>query len=300
MDESKEITIVDNTSAICTIQDVKQQINIVNELLTEIMKVDHHYGIVPGTKKYTLLKPGAEKLCVLFQLVPKVDKIEKDLGSGHREYEITMSLYHRKNGAFWGQGVGSCSTLESKYRYRKSNTYEDTGLAIPKDAKDKKAEYRKQGYGMVKNESGAWLWVKYKGDSKVENPDIADVYNTVLKMAYKRALVSATIQATGVSDIFTQDMDDFIEEVEHVEVKNPFDDSALPMKSDLETEIDAIITTINGKASIAALNTYRNEIRERVKNKQIKGITKDNFKSIADRLAKAFDDRQFQLSGGTQ
>jgi hypothetical protein len=36
----------------------------------------------------------------------------------------------------------------------------------------------------------------------------ADVYNTVLKMAKKRAFVDATLNASGASDIFTQDIED--------------------------------------------------------------------------------------------
>jgi hypothetical protein len=67
-----------------------------------------------------------------------------------------------------GSGVGSCSTLESKYRYKKD----------------------------------------YQTKAKYENPDIADVYNTCLKMAKKRALVDATLTATGASDFFTQDVED--------------------------------------------------------------------------------------------
>jgi hypothetical protein len=42
----------------------------------------------------------------------------------------------------------------------------------------------------------------------VPNDRIMDLANTILKMADKRALVAATINATGVSDLFTQDLDD--------------------------------------------------------------------------------------------
>ena len=41
-----------------------------------------------------------------------------------------------------------------------------------------------------------------------ENPDIADTYNTVLKMACKRALVAAVLNTLAVSDLFTQDVED--------------------------------------------------------------------------------------------
>ena len=46
------------------------------------------YGVIPGTgSKPTLLKPGAEKLCVLFKLSTKIETTMRDLGRGHREYE---------------------------------------------------------------------------------------------------------------------------------------------------------------------------------------------------------------------
>ena len=46
---------------------------------------------------------------------------------------------------------------------------------------------------------------------QVANPDIADLTNTLEKMADKRALVAATLLATGCSDIFTQDLEDRVD-----------------------------------------------------------------------------------------
>jgi hypothetical protein len=43
---------------------------------------------------------------------------------------------------------------------------------------------------------------------RVENENLPDTYNTVLKMACKRALVAAVLNGTAASDIFTQDLDD--------------------------------------------------------------------------------------------
>ncbi len=42
----------------------------------------------------------------------------------------------------------------------------------------------------------------------VENPDLADVWNTVRKMAEKRAMVAAVLVGTGCSSIFTQDLEE--------------------------------------------------------------------------------------------
>ena len=51
-----------------------------------------------------------------------------------------------------------------------------------------------------------------RNGGKAENPDIADTYNTVLKMAKKRAHVDAIITVTAASDIFTQDVEDLLPE----------------------------------------------------------------------------------------
>lgn len=46
---------------------------------------------------------------------------------------------------------------------------------------------------------------------RIPNPDLADVYNTVLKMAVKRAHVAAILFVTCASDVFTQDVEDMPE-----------------------------------------------------------------------------------------
>jgi hypothetical protein len=125
-----------------------------------------------------LLKPGADVLAMTFRLVPQFAVTRTDLGDGHREYDVTCSMYSA-DGAMLGQGVGSASTMEKKYRYRKE--YCENGA--------KKDSYNK----------------RY---NDVENTDIADVYNTVLKIAKKRAHIDATLTVTGAADLFTQDLID--------------------------------------------------------------------------------------------
>jgi len=190
------------------IQKIRQQVLLIQEVLQHVMRENEHYGKIPGTDKPTLLKPGAEKISVTFRLAPSYDLKRTDMPEGHREYEIVCTLTHIPSGQVVGQGVGSCSTMETKYRYRNVADYEVLDDSIPKDAKEKKQEYRKKGFGMKKVD-GLWVWVKYKDSERQDNPDIADVYNTVLKMAKKRAHVDAVLTATAASDIFTQDMEDF-------------------------------------------------------------------------------------------
>lgn len=154
-----------------TARGVRQQVQLLQEVMKEVMQKDVHYGTVPGCgPKPTLLKAGAEKIMMTFRISPTFTVTKTDLGDGHREYELKCSLTHSVTGAFLGEGVGCCSTMEKKYRYR-----------MVGEGKDRK---------------------------RIENPDIADTYNTVLKIAKKRSLVDATLTATAASDIFTQDIED--------------------------------------------------------------------------------------------
>src|SRR3954467_4988654 len=99
-----------------TPKEVMNQVRAIQELMKEGMSQDEHYGVIPGTnsKKPSLLKAGAEKLCLMFRLAPRFEITEKDLGNGHKDIQVVCTLTHINTGAFWGQGVGSCSTMESK------------------------------------------------------------------------------------------------------------------------------------------------------------------------------------------
>lgn len=162
---------------------IVEKVKLIDEVMNAVMKKDVHYGTIPGCgNKPTLLKPGAEKLLLTFRLAPDYKINVKDFEGGHREYEIVTTLTHMVTGQVFGSGVGSCSTMESKYKYRT-----------------------------------AWA---NKVKTKVENDDLASIYNTVLKMAKKRSLVDAVLTVTGASDIFTQDIEDIKENLDAYENKS--------------------------------------------------------------------------------
>jgi hypothetical protein len=208
MNEPREIQLYENAPPPLSPLQVRQQINLIQEIMRDAMTDGEHYGKIPGCgSKPTLLKPGAEKLNLTFRMAPRYAITRREMMAAHVEYEVICSLYSIGSEKFLGEGVGSCSSMESKYRYRNVADFEPTDLPIPKDSKEKKSEYRKQGFGMKKVDN-EWLWVKYLDAAKTENPDIADTYNTILKMAKKRALVDAVLTVTAASDIFTQDIED--------------------------------------------------------------------------------------------
>lgn len=189
---------------------VQAQVNLMQRVMGGIMKENVHYGKIPGTgDKPTLLKPGAEKLCVTFRLSPTYDVQEIEHPDGHLEYRVKCTLTHIPTGQVFGQGLGSCSTLEGKYRYRKGEP-ESTGKPVPKEYWDKRDPAELGGKEFCASKiDGQWMICR-KGE-KVEHDNPADYYNTVLKMSKKRAHVDAVLTCTAASDIFTQDIEDMPE-----------------------------------------------------------------------------------------
>jgi hypothetical protein len=200
------------TSAL-TVEEVLGQVALIQRIMSAAMKEGEHYGRIPGCgDKPTLLKPGAEKLCLLFRLAPAYDVQERHLERGHREYRVTVTLTSITTQITIGQGVGACSTMEGKYRFR-AGAAEITERAVPRvyweirQEDPAKAQELIGGKGFSpKKVDGVWLVAK--GGEKVETDNPADHYNTVLKMAKKRALVDAVLTTTAASDIFTQDLEE--------------------------------------------------------------------------------------------
>ena len=199
------------SSDLLPVVEMKRRFQAVLDAQKAVMKegLTRDYGVIPGTQKPTLLKPGAEKLCTMFRLAPEFTVQTVQLGGDHREVLATCTLRHGPSGTVWASAHGSASTMESKYRYRGAET-ESTGKQVPKKYWEDRdpALIGGKGYKAVKDDNGQWI-IHKKGDGKLENPDIADVYNTVLKIAEKRALIAATLIATAASDYFTQDTEDF-------------------------------------------------------------------------------------------
>jgi hypothetical protein len=207
------LTVINYEDYAMTPDRIVKQVGLIQEIMTSVMREGEHFGKIPGCgDKPTLLKPGAEKLCVTFRLAPSYIITEKIVPNGHREYQVTCTLTHIPTGAVFGQGVGSASTMESKYRYRKSER------VCPKCGKEAIITGKKEyGGGFICFKKKGGCGEKFREDDKeitdqptgkTEYEDPADYYNTILKMAKKRAHVDATLTCTAASDIFTQDVED--------------------------------------------------------------------------------------------
>jgi hypothetical protein len=175
--------------------EIRARVNLVQEVMQGIMKKDTHYGTIPGTPKPTLYKPGAEVLCVTFRVAQSY-RIE-DLGDAiTARYRVTCIGTHQVTGTVLGEGVGECSSAEEKYKWRGAVCTEEFDLTP-------------EGFRRIK-------FAKYKGnvEKKIQvRTEAADLSNTVLKMACKRAMIAMTLNVTAASDIFTQDIEDLPEEL---------------------------------------------------------------------------------------
>ena len=181
------------------------------------------------------------------EFTPIVEDIDWT-GAQHGGEAFCYSRYRcrlLREGRVVGVGEGSCNSWESKYRYRwvggeqvpesldcahlpkrgVRRTVCEFGFAIERaettGAYGKPAEHWQRLRDAIRagtarevekptrrGAAAAWEIDVDAALYRIPNPDVADVVNTIQKMAQKRALVAATLLATSASEFFTQDVED--------------------------------------------------------------------------------------------
>lgn len=219
------------TSALATadrlsLQEAKERRDLVVEVMRDLMKPEVHYGNVPGVDRPALSKAGAELLGVVFKLAPMFPPDREVLHyheGGHLDVESTCVLVHYPTGIVVAEGVGMCTTQEKKYASRLAKR---TCPACQKEGSIFKSKYPPKG-SPAGTPGGWWCSTREGGCGaefhaddraitqqelgRVPNPDLPDSWNTVRKIASKRAYTDAMLHATGASDVFTQDVDETLE-----------------------------------------------------------------------------------------
>ncbi len=182
--------------------EVRTQVNLIQEVMKSVMKENTHFGIIPGCPKPSLYKAGAEKIAVTFRIAVKTE-VENLSTDDHAKFRITASACTAK-GDFLGSATGVCSSLEEKYKWKKPVCDEE----FEETPENRRREKWKAGY-YDRNAKKAMPAKKIK-QIRVEP---ADIENTVLQMADKRAYVAVIRKVTAASDVFTQDIEDLPSEV---------------------------------------------------------------------------------------
>ena len=175
-------------------QEIIARKQLVKEVMDNVMLKDVHYGIIPGTKKNTLYKPGGECLASTFMLAPRDRVIRDGWEDGERVIQVATALFGPGE-VFLGEGIGECTSAEEKYAWRDVKVAEEYD-ATPPDRRRLK-------------------WTKDR-DKRTGEPIVAkqvrqnarEQGNTLLKMAKKRSFLDAVITVTGCSDIFDVDLED--------------------------------------------------------------------------------------------
>jgi len=164
-----------------SVSDIRKRTHAIQEVMKGVMKEGTHYGTIPGTAKPSLWKAGAEVLCLTFRLSPILESrpCQDDL-----EVEWCYQQVKR-DGIYSGTTIGFFE-IESICTIQTSD-------------------------GQVLSRCSARC---NNREAKYRDLSLFDIRNTVQKMAEKRAFVSAVLMATGASDIFTQDIEDFPELLE--------------------------------------------------------------------------------------
>jgi len=143
----------------------------IREIQKSVLVENVDYGIIPGTKKPSLYKAGAEVLLKWARMGYRINVVSTDLDPAGMKYGVTYRCtVHRLDtpDVVVAEADGYCGYDETG-RDAHTITYQDSGRTkdVPKEP-----------------------------------------WNTIVAMAVKRAQVAATRAATSTSGIFTQDVED--------------------------------------------------------------------------------------------
>lgn len=189
MQEYSDLPAVQNVEREMSVQEISAQSLKIHSILETVMQEDIHYGMIPGTPKKTLYQAGAEKICMTFRLAPRyeVEDLSEPTNNFYR-YRVKCSLMTIGEGRFVGSAMGEASTMEEKYQWEKAvnDKHWDTT-----DPTRRRIHFKKDGTEILQVQRNC-----------------ADLANTVLKIACKRAFVSAAKGATAASDLLDVDLDE--------------------------------------------------------------------------------------------
>ena len=280
-----------SSSGRMTVADIISHVGMVQEVMKAVMKPDIHYGVIPGTDKPTLYKQGAEVLCMAFR-VSDTYSVEDLSTADMVRYRVTCTGSHQMTGTVLGTGMGEASSGEEKYKWRKA--WDDEFEATPENLRRVKMG-------------------KYK--TKQVRTEPADLANTILKMANKRAKIAMTINVTACGDMFGQDLEDMDAALrEHLtrregDDRQPDQPQAPPVWPDDKFNEQfprwkkAVEAGMKTAADITALAKSKGELTP-AQQAQINALTKPaadeivmTYAQVADRLNKADDADKLAVAG---
>ena len=109
-----------------------QKITQFQKVIQQTLRQNHDYGVVPGTDKPILLKPGAEKILMMMGLQSEFEIVDstRDFENGFFQYQVRCKLH--KGDMLITEGLGSCNTKERKYAKQDPFSIDNTVLKMAK------------------------------------------------------------------------------------------------------------------------------------------------------------------------
>lgn len=194
-------------------EQAKAHVDLLKSIMKSVLVCGTDYGKIPGAKKPSLHKPGAERLLQVFGLAQRPTRLREvldwDRDPPFIQYDYRTDVFKvitLPDGSQIERPIasreGTCNSMEDRYRWRWVNEHNvPAGL-------DQEGLERKQ----VRDRAGQWLPL-----FRVPNTDTATLANTIMQMAQKRSAVQATLAACGASGLFTDDNADDLAESGHLE-----------------------------------------------------------------------------------
>lgn len=158
------------------------------KLIQETLKEGRDYGKIKGIDKPSLLKPGAERVGMAFGCYPRYKIVEQEIDHDRKvEWRKKKRVYnnaHKNDKSFTEHETTGESLGLYRYVVECEIVHRESGAVV-----------------------GACIGVCSTMEAKyVDRP--RECENTALKMAEKRAHVGAVLNAFGLSEQFTQDVED--------------------------------------------------------------------------------------------
>ena len=235
--EGQSLSPFNNPMPVVSVEMALQRFQQFQQIVSQAMVENQDYGVLPGTKQYMLLKPGAEKLMMFFGLSPNMQLQEKTVNfeAGFFFYRYRVDIYrgHGRDAVKVASCEGSCNSREKKYAFIWIDTEETpTDAEANRMIQEKTGRWKTgaaSGFVWQEKSNGRWADTK-KRPNKQEadrmkasgqgrwrpagegnriwqklspNPFICDLENTISKMAQKRALVGAVLIATNATGFFS-------------------------------------------------------------------------------------------------
>lgn len=129
--QNQAISIIEEID-VRQVQYTMQKITQFQKVIQETLHQNHDYGIIPGTSKPTLLKPGAEKILMMMGLRSEFEIVDstRDFKEGFFQYQVRCKLF--KGDMLITEGLGSCNTKEKKYINQDPFSIDNTVLKMAK------------------------------------------------------------------------------------------------------------------------------------------------------------------------